>query len=52
MKVFRSGELIPNILEREIDIQALDGAKREVLKRLDFILATNGVMDQVNRQHM
>jgi len=39
MKVFRSGELIPDILDREIDIQALDGAKREVLKRLDFILA-------------
>ncbi|MFX0061680.1 MAG: L-2-amino-thiazoline-4-carboxylic acid hydrolase [Candidatus Hermodarchaeota archaeon] len=38
MKVFRSGELMPNALELEVEIQAYTNVKREALKRLNFIL--------------
>ena len=38
MKVFRSGELMSNALEREVEIQAYTNVKREALKRLNFIL--------------
>ncbi|MFX0090179.1 MAG: L-2-amino-thiazoline-4-carboxylic acid hydrolase [Candidatus Hodarchaeota archaeon] len=38
MKIFRSGELMSNALEHEVEIQAYTFVKREALKRLNFIL--------------